>query len=109
MTRYVFIESRDPFESNYAQFVLETATALKRRGRQVIVFLIQNGSFAARRAAPRSHLPQLVAAGIEMLVGEFSPRERRGPTAEMIGRGPMVNIVAVVGPLISKKNPTHSH
>jgi len=51
MTRYVFIESRDPFESRDARFVVETATALKRRGDEVTVFLVQNEVLAARRDA----------------------------------------------------------
>ena len=41
MSRYLFIESRDPFESRDVQFVVETATALKRSGNDVTVFLVQ--------------------------------------------------------------------
>jgi len=86
MARYVFIESRDPFESNDAQFVLETATALKQSGHQVTVFLIQNGALAARRNARNSHLPKLAAAGVELLADDFSLRER-GVTAAEMGDG----------------------
>ena len=32
MTRYVFIESRDPFESRDTQFLEDTAVAVKERG-----------------------------------------------------------------------------
>ncbi len=83
MTSYVFIESRDPFESNDTQFVLETATALKQRGHQVTVFLIQNGALATRRNARNSHLPQLAAAGIKLLADDFSLRERGIATREL--------------------------
>ena len=51
MTRYVFIESRDPFESRDTQFVEDTAIAVKERGHDVTVFLVQNGVLAARTSA----------------------------------------------------------
>ncbi len=86
MTNYVFIESRDPFESNDTGFIVETATALKRRGHRVAVFLIQNGALAVRRKAARSYLTKLAVAGVELLADDFSLRER-GITAEEIGDG----------------------
>ncbi len=49
MTNYMFIESRDPFESRDTRFVEETATALKGRGHKVTVFFVQNGVLTARR------------------------------------------------------------
>ena len=76
MTRYLFIESRDPFESRDAQFIVNTATGLKRRGNDVTVFLIQNGVLAARKNARGSHLPQLADAGVTLLADDFSLRER---------------------------------
>ena len=48
MSRYVFIESRDPFESRDTRFIEETAVEVKERGHEVTVFLVQNGVFAAR-------------------------------------------------------------
>ena len=50
MTRYVFIESRDPFESRDTQFLEDTAVAVKERGHEVTVFLVQNGVLAARQS-----------------------------------------------------------
>src|SRR5262245_27916249 len=86
MARYVFIESRDPFESNDAQFVADAATELKQRGHRVTVYLIQNGALAARRNARGSHLRRMAAAGIELLADDFSLRER-GVTAAEMGDG----------------------
>jgi predicted peroxiredoxin len=86
MTRYVFIEARDPFESHDTQFIWETATALQQRGHPVTVFLIQNATLAARRNVRRSSLPSLAtlaAAGIQLLADEFSLRERGIATAEL--------------------------
>ena len=43
MSNYVFIESRDPFESADTSFLADTAASLKKRGNNVTVFLVQNG------------------------------------------------------------------
>ena len=79
MTRYIFIESRDPFESRDTQFVEETAIAVKERGHDVTVFLVQNGVLAARDGVRR--LGRLAEAGVTLLADDFSLRER-GITAE---------------------------
>src|ERR1051325_1292680 len=52
MTRYVFIQSRDPFEARDPQFLEETAIAVTERGHEVTVFLVQNGVLAARQSTP---------------------------------------------------------
>ncbi|HEY3138892.1 MAG TPA: DsrH/TusB family sulfur metabolism protein [Blastocatellia bacterium] len=85
MTRYLFIESRDPFESRDAQFIVQTASALKQRGDDVTVFLVQNGVLAARKNARVSHLPQLAEIGVNLLADDFSLRER-GIRGEEINR-----------------------
>lgn len=79
MTRYVFIESRDPFESRDTRFVEQTAVAVKERGHDVTVFLVQNGVLAARKSAGR--LRSLAEAGVTVLADDLSLRER-GITAE---------------------------
>lgn len=74
--QYVFIESRDPFDSPDTGFVADTATALRERGRAVTVFLVQNGVLAARASARGSHLRRLAEAGVSVLADDFSLRER---------------------------------
>jgi sulfur transfer complex TusBCD TusB component (DsrH family) len=74
--RYVFIETRDPFQTSESGFVAETAAALRRRGRPVAVFLVQNGVLAARAGARGSTLGALTAAGVDVLADDFSLRER---------------------------------
>src|SRR6266480_2376021 len=76
MTNYVFIESRDPFESRDLRFVEETATALKQRGNEVTVFLVQNGVLATRRNSIDPYLARLTQAGIKLLADDFSLCER---------------------------------
>ncbi len=76
MSNYVFIESRDPFESPDTSFLAETVSSLKKRGNNVTVFLVQNGVFAARKQSRKSHLPQLLESGVTILADDFSLRER---------------------------------
>jgi sulfur relay (sulfurtransferase) complex TusBCD TusD component (DsrE family) len=83
MTNYIFIETRDPFESRDTQFIEQTATALKQRGHAVTVFLVQNGVLACRRNARESYLPRLVDAGVNLQVDDFSLCERGIQTAEL--------------------------
>src|SRR4030095_5380766 len=74
MSRYIFIESRDPFESRDTRFIEETAVSVKERGHEVKVFLVQNGVLAARKSA--FGLVRLPAAGVTVLADDFSLRER---------------------------------
>jgi sulfur transfer complex TusBCD TusB component (DsrH family) len=74
MSRYVFIESRDPFESRDTRFIEETAAEVKERGHEVTVFLVQNGVFAARASARR--LGRLTDIGVTVLADDLSLRER---------------------------------
>jgi predicted peroxiredoxin len=83
MTNYIFIESRDPFESRDTQFVGEMATALKQRGNEVTVFLVQNGVLATRRNVRESYLAELIEAGIKLLADDFSLCERGIQSVEL--------------------------
>ena len=83
MSNYVFIESRDPFESPDVRFVEETAAALKRRGHEVTVFLVQNGVLASRRGARDPGLARLAEEGVTLLADDFSLRERGIQAAEL--------------------------
>jgi predicted peroxiredoxin len=84
MTKYIFIESRDPFESRDTRFVEETAAALKQRGNQVTVFLVQNGVLACRRNADDPYLMRLVKAGVTLLADDFSLSERGIRSEELV-------------------------
>jgi sulfur transfer complex TusBCD TusB component (DsrH family) len=76
MGNYLYIESRDPFESRDTDFVAETASALKERGNEVAVFLVQNGVLAARKNARHKYISQLANAGVTVLADDFSLSER---------------------------------
>ena len=76
MTRYLLIESLDPFESNDVDRYHALAADLARAGNQVTVFLVQNAVLAARRGARSGALTALVEQRVEVLADEFSLRER---------------------------------
>ena len=76
MSNYVFIESRDPFDSGDTSFLADTATALKKRGNNVTVYLVQNGVLGARKQGRKSVLPRLLESGVTVLADDFSLRER---------------------------------
>jgi hypothetical protein len=82
-SHYVFIESRDPFESPDTAFVADTATALNGRGHAVTVFLVQNAVLATRAGARGSRLPALAGAGVNVWADDFSLRERGITAGEM--------------------------
>src|SRR5712691_4042855 len=82
-SHYVFIESRDPFDSADTGFVSDTAAALRQRGAPVTVFLVQNGVLTTRAGARGSQVGRLTAAGVTVLADDFSLRERGIEAAEM--------------------------
>ena len=84
MTNYIFIETRDPFESRDTQFIEQTAADLKQRGHDVTVFLVQNGVLASRRNAAGSYLSRLTEAGVNLLADDFSLSERGIQSAELL-------------------------
>ena len=102
MNRYVFIESRDPFESRDTQFVEATATALKQRGHEVTVFLVQNGVLATRKNGRENYLNQLAKAGIALLADDFSLRERGIQTAGLTAGVQQSSIEALVEMLVQE-------
>ena len=86
MTNYIFIESRDPFESRDTRFIEETAAGLKRGGNNVTVFLVQNAVLACRRKADDSYVASLIKAGVTLLADDFSLNER-GIRSEQLVQG----------------------
>jgi predicted peroxiredoxin len=101
MTRYVFIESRDPFESRDTEFLEETAVAVKQRGHDVTVFLVQNGVLAARESVGR--LGRLAKAGVTLLADDFSLRER-GIRADELAPGIQESGIDALVDAIAQKN-----
>ena len=109
MTNYIFIESRDPFDSGDLQFVEETATALKQRGHEVTLFLVQNGVLACRRNLRDSYLARLAEVGVTVLADDFSLRERGMPDADLPSSVQQSNIEILVGTLVQENTKAIWH
>ena len=76
MSRYVLVESRDPFESRDVSYFYGLARDLAARGEQVILFLVQNGALASRKDAKGNPLIGVLGSDVEVLVDSFSLSER---------------------------------
>lgn len=109
MSNYIFIETRDPFESRDTQFIEQTATALKQLGHEVTVFLVQNGVLASRLNARDSYLPRLTQAGVNLLADDFSLCERGIQTAELHPGVRPSNIEALVDALLQNNTKAIWH
>jgi predicted peroxiredoxin len=79
MSKYLLIESREPFESPDGGRWGALAAGLAREGLSVTLFLVQNGVFVARIGARTEALTSAVRAGVTILADEFSLRERGIP------------------------------
>lgn len=109
MSRYLFIESRDAFETRDTQFVEETAAALKGRGHDVIVFLVQNGVLAARVNLRENYLTRLASAGVALLADTFSLRERGIQAPELAPNIQQTNIETLVDALVEQNTKVIWH
>ena len=76
MSKYLLIESRDPYESADVGNYFDLAQGLAREGNDVTLFLVQNGVLPARNGAQSEGLANAIKAGIEVLADDFSLRER---------------------------------
>ena len=77
MSRYVLVESRDPFDSRDCEHFYEIARGLKDAGNDVTLFLVQNGVLPTRKES--THAPKLkglAAAQVTILADAFSLKER---------------------------------
>jgi predicted peroxiredoxin len=76
MSRYLLIESRDPFDSNDTHFCCDLAQQLAAANNEVTLFLVQNGVLPARSGARSGDLAKLTDAGVSVLADRFSLKER---------------------------------
>ena len=107
MTRYVLIESRDPFESRDTEFVEQIAMSIKERGHDVTVFLIQNGVLASRKTVRR--LQNLVAAGVTLLADDLSLLERGIKAEELLTGIQPARIDVLVNALVQENTKAIWH
>jgi sulfur relay (sulfurtransferase) complex TusBCD TusD component (DsrE family) len=103
LSNYVFIESRDPFDSPGTHSVSRTAVALRKEGHSVTVFLVENGVLGARKQAEKSQVPAIVESGVTVLADDFS-LQKRGISMEECAPGLRTGTMAHLIELIVKEN-----
>lgn len=101
MSNYIFIETRDPFSSTDTDFLVDTATGLRRDGHNVTFFFVQNGVLAVRKTARNPYVSLLVRADITVLADGFSLTERGILPGELSDRVEDSDIEALVDLLIN--------
>ncbi len=75
--KYLFIESRDPFESTDTQFFSDLVKGVKKLGRETTLFLVQNSVLSTRKGAKyNDQIAQLAQSGVTVLADGFSLKER---------------------------------
>ncbi len=100
MSRYLLVESRDPFESADVPFYYDLATSLARKGHAVTLFLVQNGVLSARQGPRSDALSTVAHSGVEVLADDFSLRERgigADRLAAGVQRAPLDRVVDLLG------------
>jgi sulfur relay (sulfurtransferase) complex TusBCD TusD component (DsrE family) len=83
--------------------------ALKRRGNEVTVFLVQNGVLAARAGASARHLQGLATEGIPLLADDFSLSERGIRQSELRAGVEPSTIAALVDLLVRQDSKAIWH
>lgn len=96
MSRYLLIESRDPWESGEARHFYELATELAGKGHDVVLFLVQNGVFAVRKGSSSALVQKAVDAKVKVLLDDFSLRERGIDDGERTGGTTLSSVDALV-------------
>jgi len=87
MSKYLFIESRDPFESPDVNQLFQLILDLSDQGKDVALFLLQNGVLATRKNANASVFAKLLnKKNITVYADDYSLDER-GITKDSISEG----------------------
>jgi sulfur relay protein TusB/DsrH len=102
MSKYLLIESRDPFESPDVGQVLEMAKNLTSQGDEVTLYLVQNAVLATRSGAKTSGLAALASEGkVKVLVDDYSLDERGIEKEELTGGASVSNMDTLVDLLMT--------
>ena len=84
MSAYTLISSRDPVDGD--PLVHELAADLAKAGHEVALFLVENGTFLARRGVCGEVLASLTGAGVTVLADDLALAER-GITDDALADG----------------------
>jgi len=77
MAKYLFIESRDPFDSSDSVYFSELVQGISGRGNEATLFLVQNGVLPLRRGSKHNEtIAKFIKGKVKVLADGFSLRER---------------------------------
>lgn len=77
MSRYLLIESRDPFESSDCDTYAELIQGIADRGNETTLFLVQNGVLAAKKGSKcNAKIAELLKKKVQVVADRFSLKER---------------------------------
>ena len=77
MSKYLFIESRDPFESRDSIQLYGLIKELASKGNDVALFLVQNGTLSTRKEATVKLFPELCTTkNVTVYADDYSLEER---------------------------------
>ena len=97
MPSYLFIESRDPFETRDVEEGYRLLAELAVQNTPVTLFLVQNGVLVARQGARAEQFAALAAnPGVQVLADTFALQERGIPTNALLPDVQATDIDALV-------------
>lgn len=82
MSDYLFIESKEPFESKDTAQVYGLLKELSRDGHKLSLFLVQNGVFSSRKNAQMNLFSDLLKDNNISIYADDYSLEERGITSE---------------------------
>lgn len=83
MSRYLFIQSQDPFTEVRTAAQFELVRQLAAAGNPVRLLLVQNGVVAARQGAQCAGFAALREQGVSLLADGFALRQREIATHQL--------------------------
>jgi predicted peroxiredoxin len=96
LSKYVLIESRDPWESGEVGYFYDLAADLAGKGHDVVLFLVQNGVLGVRKGSSSTLVQKAVEARVKVLLDDFSLRERGIDDGERTNGAAVAGIEALV-------------
>src|SRR5258708_33308745 len=96
LSKYVLVESRDPWDSGETQHFYALASDLAGKGHDVVLFLVQNGVLGVRKGISPSLVQRALDARVKVMLDDVSLRERGIDDGERTGGTTAVGIDTLV-------------
>jgi hypothetical protein len=96
LSKYLLIESRDPWGSGESRYFYDLAVELAARGHGVVLFLVQDGVLSVRKGSSSTLVQKAIDARVRVLLDDFSLRERGIDDGERTSGTAVSNVGALV-------------